>query len=164
MPVQPANQRRQHPARQQDFEHEIGTQVVERAFEPSLHGANLKHSGNRRVSALGRPISPETPARRLATKKTRESRIIQRMQACHVKVANDLGLHARLAARIVYLASRFSSSVSLAFNGRTANARNVLAVMLLAASVGGTILIEASGPDETEAIDALSSLIGGRAN
>lgn len=50
--------------------------------------------------------------------------------------------------------------MSLAFKGRTANARNILAVMLLAASVGGTIRIEASGPDEAEALDALSSLLG----
>ena len=85
------------------------------------------------------------------------------MQTRQVSVANSLGLHARLAARIVHLASRFSCSVSLAFNGRTANARNVLAVMLLAASVGSTILIEVSSPDEAEALDALSSLIGDRA-
>jgi len=37
---------------------------------------------------------------------------------------------------------------------------NVLAVMLLAASVGSTLLIEASGPDEAAAIEALSRLIG----
>ena len=81
------------------------------------------------------------------------------MQTRQVNVANSLGLHARLAAQIVHLASRFRCSVSLAFNGRTANARNVLAVMLLAASVGSTIWIEASGPDEAEAVDALSSLL-----
>jgi phosphotransferase system HPr-like phosphotransfer protein len=34
--------------------------------------------------------------------------------------------------------------------------------MLLAASVGSKILIEASGPDEAEAVEALSSLIGDR--
>jgi phosphocarrier protein HPr len=81
------------------------------------------------------------------------------MQTRYVHVANSLGLHARLAAQIVHLASRFSCSVSLAFRGRTADARNVLAVMLLAAGVGSTILIEASGPDEDEALDALKSLI-----
>ena len=84
------------------------------------------------------------------------------MQTRQVKVANTLGLHARLAAQIVHVASRFTCSVSLAFKGRTANARNILAVMLLAASMGGTILIEASGLDEAEAIEALSSLIGDR--
>jgi len=85
------------------------------------------------------------------------------MQTRQVNVASTLGIHARLAARIVHLASRFTCSVSLAFEGRKANARNVLAVMLLAASVGSTILIEASGPDEAEALEALSSLIGDRA-
>ena len=69
------------------------------------------------------------------------------MQTRQVNVGNTLGLHARLAAQIVHVASRFTCSVSLAFKGRTANARSVLAVMMLAASVGGTILIEASGPD-----------------
>jgi phosphocarrier protein HPr len=85
------------------------------------------------------------------------------MQTRQVNVANSLGVHARLAAQIVQLASRFRCSVSLALNGRTANARNILAVMLLAASVGSTISIEASGPDEAEALEALSSLIEDRA-
>ena len=84
------------------------------------------------------------------------------MQTRHVEVVHSLGLHARLAARIVHVASRFRSSVSLAFKGRTANARNLMAVMLLAAAVGSTIRIEANGPDEGEAIDALGSLIGDR--
>jgi phosphocarrier protein HPr len=84
------------------------------------------------------------------------------MQTRQVNVGNTHGLHARLAAQVVLVASRFTCSVSLAFKGRTANARNILAVMLLAASVGGTILIEASGPDEAEALDALSSLIEDR--
>ena len=82
------------------------------------------------------------------------------MQTRQVNVADSLGLHARLAAQVVHLASRFTSSISLAVNGRTANARNVLAVMLLAASVGSKISIEASGTDEMQAVDALSSLIG----
>lgn len=84
------------------------------------------------------------------------------MQTRQVNVANGLGLHARLAAQVVHLASKFSCNVSLAFRDRTANARNVVAVMLLAASVGSTILIEASGPDEAEALDAISGLIEGR--
>ena len=83
------------------------------------------------------------------------------MQKRQVHVANRLGLHARLAAQVVYLASTFRSNVSLAFKGRKADARNVLAVMLLAASVGSTISIEVSGPDEAEALDALTNLIGG---
>jgi phosphocarrier protein len=84
------------------------------------------------------------------------------MQTRQVNVANTLGIHARLSGQIVHLASRFKCSVSLAFNGRTANARNILAVMLLAASMGSTIMIEANGQDEIEAIEAITVLLGKR--
>jgi phosphocarrier protein len=86
------------------------------------------------------------------------------MKTRQVTVGNTHGLHARLAAQVVHAASKFKCSVSLAFKGRTADARNVIAVMLLAASVGGTILIEANGPDEAEALDTLTSLLGDRSD
>ena len=82
------------------------------------------------------------------------------MQKNKVKVTNALGVHARPSAKITQLATRFSSSMWLAVNGRRANARNIVAVMLLAAAHGSTITIETSGPDEKEAIDALTDLIG----
>jgi phosphocarrier protein HPr len=83
------------------------------------------------------------------------------MQKIQVKVINALGIHARPSARIVHLVSRFTCSVWLAVRGRRVDARNIVAVMLLAAGVGSTITIETSGPDEKEAIDALTDLIGG---
>ena len=86
----------------------------------------------------------------------------RRMQTRQVNIGDGLGLHARLSAQVVVLASRFSSKISLAFKGRTADARSVIAVMLLAASVGSTIRIEANGPDEVEAVNALTSLIEAR--
>jgi len=82
------------------------------------------------------------------------------MQKIQVKVVNALGIHARTSARIAHLAARFRCSVWLAVKGRRANARSVVAVMLLAAAVDSTITIETSGPDEKEAIDALTDLIG----
>jgi phosphocarrier protein HPr len=81
------------------------------------------------------------------------------MQKIQVKVINALGVHARPSAKIARLASKFSCSVWLAVKGRRANARSVIAVMLLAAGVGSTITIETSGADEKEAIDALTDLI-----
>jgi phosphocarrier protein HPr len=82
------------------------------------------------------------------------------MQRVQIKVTNALGIHALPSAKIVRLASRFRCSVWLAVRGRRANARSIVAVMLLAAAVGSTVTIEASGPDETEAIDAFTDLIG----
>jgi phosphocarrier protein len=75
-----------------------------------------------------------------------------------VSIINPLGLHARACARIVGIASKFRSSVSLSVKGRRASARNIVAVMLLTASVGTTVRIEVDGPDEAEAMRAISAL------
>lgn len=84
------------------------------------------------------------------------------MEVREVSITHPYGLHARVAARIVLLASRFKCRVQLVFNGRTADARNIIAIMLLAAGVGSAIRIETSGTDEREAVDALSALISSR--
>jgi len=82
------------------------------------------------------------------------------MKTCRVMVVSPLGVHARRAGRIVQVASGFRSNISLYVNGRKANARNIIAVMLLAAGVGSTISIETTGPDEADAMDAIARVIG----
>src|SRR4030095_4969777 len=72
------------------------------------------------------------------------------MQTRIVAITNPLGLHARACARIVHIASRFRSNVSLVVKGRRGSARNIVAVMLLTASVGSTVRLEIDGPDEAE--------------
>jgi len=84
------------------------------------------------------------------------------MQVREVSVTHPHGLHARVAARVVVLASRFKCRMQLAFNGRTADARNIIAIMLLAAGVGSAIRIETNGVDEREAVDELSALISSK--
>lgn len=80
------------------------------------------------------------------------------MQTRSVSIINRLGLHARACARIVHIASKFTSTVSLQVKGRRASARNIMAVMLLTASVGTTVRIEVDGPDEAEAMKAIAAL------
>jgi phosphocarrier protein HPr len=75
-----------------------------------------------------------------------------------VSVVNPLGLHARACARIVQIASKFRSTVSLQVKGKRASARNIMAVMLLTASVGTTVRIEVDGPDEVEAMREIAAL------
>jgi phosphocarrier protein HPr len=75
-----------------------------------------------------------------------------------VSIVNPLGLHARACARIVQIASKFRSTVSLPVKGRRASARNIVAVMLLTASVGTQVRIEVDGPDEAEAMRAIAAL------
>ena len=76
-----------------------------------------------------------------------------------LKIVNRLGLHARAAAKLVTLCSRYMCDVALVVNGRRANARHFIAVVLLAASMGSQVSVEANGPDEDEAIVALTRLI-----
>jgi phosphocarrier protein HPr len=80
------------------------------------------------------------------------------MQIRHVAVINRLGLHARPCAQIVRHAARFRARVSLQFKDRCANARSIVAVMMLAAAMGSTITVIAEGPDEAQAIEAIASL------
>jgi len=81
------------------------------------------------------------------------------MQTCNVSITHPLGLHARACARIVQLASRFRCNVSICIGNRRASARNIVAVMLLAAAFGATVRIETDGPDETAAMTAMVQLI-----
>jgi phosphocarrier protein HPr len=80
------------------------------------------------------------------------------LQTRSLAIINPRGLHARACARIVHIASRFRSNVSLVVKGRRASARNIVAVMLLTASVGTTVRLEIDGPDEVEAMREITAL------
>jgi phosphocarrier protein HPr len=75
-------------------------------------------------------------------------------------IVNRLGLHARPSARLTALATKFRSEIWLTRNGRRVNAKSIMGVMMLAASRGSTLRIEADGDDEREALGALQALIG----
>lgn len=81
------------------------------------------------------------------------------MQEREIKIVNPRGVHGRASARIAQLAAQFRCSVALHVKGRHANARSIMAVMLLAASMGSTVRLETNGVDEQEAMAALTSLI-----
>jgi phosphocarrier protein len=77
-----------------------------------------------------------------------------------VEIVNKLGLHARASAKLTQLAARYQSDVHMARNGRKVNAKSIMGVMMLAAGKGSKVMLEVSGPDQQEAMDALCALIG----
>ena len=81
------------------------------------------------------------------------------MQERELTIMNRLGLHARAAVKLVSLSSKYASSVVLVANGRRANARHLIAVLLLSAGMGSVVSIRISGPDEVEAMTAVTRLI-----
>ncbi len=84
------------------------------------------------------------------------------MQQRTVTIINRLGLHARAAARLVKLAAAFSSRIRLArCDGReaSADAKSILAVLMLAATQHTALVVTTEGEDEVMAMEALCSLI-----
>ncbi len=75
-----------------------------------------------------------------------------------IEITNKLGLHARASAKLTQLASKFKSEVHLMRNGRRVNAKSIMGVMMLAAARGSTVTLETAGPDENEALSAISAL------
>ena len=88
-----------------------------------------------------------------------------REEACltrrDVRISNRLGLHARAAARFVHTANRFRARISAIRDGRVMDGKSILGILLLAASQGSTLTLEADGEDEEEALEALARLVEG---
>jgi phosphocarrier protein HPr len=76
-----------------------------------------------------------------------------------VTVVNQLGMHARAAAKFVHLATRFESRIRVASGAREMDGKSIMGVLLLAAARGSTITISADGADEQAAVDALAGLV-----
>lgn len=74
-------------------------------------------------------------------------------------IVNKLGVHARPSAKITQLATKFRCEVWMTKGSRRINAKSIMGVMMLAAAKGAVLVIEADGPDEQEAVDALRALI-----
>jgi phosphocarrier protein len=76
-----------------------------------------------------------------------------------VRIINKNGLHARPAAEIVKLASRYQSDITLVRDDLEVNGKSIMGVMMLAAEFGSSLVLRAAGPDAEQAVSALSDLI-----
>jgi phosphocarrier protein HPr len=78
------------------------------------------------------------------------------------EIVNELGLHARAAAKLVRLAEGFASTIEVAKEGQRADAKSIMGLLLLCGIRGSKLTVRASGADAAEAIQAIGELIGGR--
>ncbi|HUF65249.1 MAG TPA: HPr family phosphocarrier protein [Gemmatimonadaceae bacterium] len=79
-----------------------------------------------------------------------------------VQIENKLGLHARPAAEVVKTAAKFESDITICRDDLEVNGKSIMGVMMLAAEHGSRITLRADGPDEEQAVDALSELIASK--
>lgn len=84
------------------------------------------------------------------------------MPCQQVTIVNKLGLHARAAAKLVSLASSFSSDIEVEHAQRKVNGKSIMGVMMLAASQGKEIVIHTAGEDEERALQQLCLLVADR--
>ena len=76
-----------------------------------------------------------------------------------VTVINQLGLHARAAARFVHLAAKYDSQIRVGRDTKVMDGKSIMGILLLAAAHGTTITISADGADAEEALTALCQLV-----
>ncbi len=74
-------------------------------------------------------------------------------------IRNKRGLHARASAKIVEASARFQSEIHVIKDGTAVNGRSIMGLMMLAASIGSTVMITTEGPDAQEAMTAMLALI-----
>ena len=76
-----------------------------------------------------------------------------------VTIVNQLGLHARAAAKFVHLATRYTARVKVTRQGREMDGKSIMGLLLLAAARGSSITIAVDGADDRAALDALVALV-----
>jgi len=77
-----------------------------------------------------------------------------------VLIRNKRGLHARASAKFVKCAEGFNADIRVSRDGQTVGGTSIMGLMMLAAGPGSTILIEASGKEAAQAMEALVALVG----
>jgi phosphocarrier protein HPr len=77
-------------------------------------------------------------------------------------VKNKLGLHARAAAKLTQVASKFPCEVQAGNEDQLVNAKSVMGLLLLCGSKGTSLVIEANGDRAEEAVQAIGALIDAR--
>ena len=75
-----------------------------------------------------------------------------------IEIVNRLGMHARPAARLVQLTSRFSSDIIFKRGSDQVNGKSIMGVLMLAAPYGSTIKVIARGDDAAAAINEIEDL------
>jgi phosphotransferase system HPr (HPr) family protein len=76
-----------------------------------------------------------------------------------VALPDGVALHARPAGAFVKTALQFTSRVTVASDGKTANAKSILAVLALGAQGGSVLRLNAEGEDAAAALDALTACV-----
>ena len=77
-------------------------------------------------------------------------------------ILNKLGLHARAAAKVVSTANKFESTIVITKDGKNADARSIMKLLMLSASQGSSIRVEIDGADQNDAMESIERLFNNK--
>lgn len=76
-----------------------------------------------------------------------------------VVITNPKGFHMRPQSAFAARARQFQATITVARDDRRVNAKSNLELLLMSVLQGTELVLEANGPDATEAVDALVELL-----
>jgi len=76
----------------------------------------------------------------------------------HIKIVNELGLHARAAARVVELAGQYRSKLFFKKDDHEVDGSSILSILTLACPKGSEIQARIVGEDADELMEKLGEL------
>jgi phosphocarrier protein HPr len=79
-----------------------------------------------------------------------------------LKICNKKGLHARASAKFVMTVEQFDAQVFVTRGSERVGGTSIMGLMMLAAGPGTSITVEASGPQASEVVEALATLVAER--
>ena len=88
----------------------------------------------------------------------------EQMVSREVVVGMRHGLHARPADLLAREARKWQSRIELVADAQRVDGKSILEVLTLAAEAGTRLVVEATGPDAHQALEAIGSLFESRFN
>lgn len=74
-------------------------------------------------------------------------------------IVNEKGLHVRAASELARAAARYQATVTVSRGADRVDGKSVMGLLLLTASQGTTIVVEAKGADADDAVTAIAELV-----
>ncbi len=84
---------------------------------------------------------------------------VQMSTARELLICNKRGLHARASAKFVQTVELYDAEITVSKDGMTVGGTSIMGLMMLSASQGCHVLVEANGAQASEALDAIAVLI-----
>lgn len=81
------------------------------------------------------------------------------MQNFTYQITDEVGLHARPAGLLAKFAKQFHSDIKIGYNGKSASAKALMAIMGLEALRGAVVSVSVEGDDELEAAAKLKTFM-----